>query len=94
MERKTSEPVAWPELMAVADLAARSRLSEGFWYQAIAQGRCPHYRLGRGQGGIRVSEEQYQEFLRACERRQPDAVKPPELTIRPREKLRHLSLDD
>jgi hypothetical protein len=71
--------------MTIADLAARSGFSQAFWYQAIAEGRCPHYRLGKGQGGIRVSEDQYQGFLNSCERRgeekQPAAVRtrPPAL---------------
>ncbi len=77
MERNTNEPVTRPELMTIADLAARSGFSQAFWYQAIAEGRCPHYRLGKGQGGLRVSEAQYQEFLSSCERRPTEAAPPP-----------------
>ena len=63
-----------PALMTVADVARRLNASESFVYGAIAAGRMQHHRLGRGQGGIRVSEEQLAAFLRGSERgggRQP-----------------------
>jgi excisionase family DNA binding protein len=53
-----------PELMAVEDVARRINMSDSFVYNAIADGRLKHHRLGKGQGGIRVSEEQLADFLR------------------------------
>ena len=87
------EPEEWPakahpEMMTVADLATVSQLSESYWYQAIAEGRCQHYRFGKGQGGIRVSVEQYEVFLKAIERG-GEPVKAETPTPRP-EKFHHL----
>lgn len=56
------------ELLTISDLVARTKLSASFWYQAIADGRLRHFRLGKGQGGIRVSEGQLTAFLEAQER--------------------------
>jgi len=66
-------PSDWPEkanpnLMTAADVARRLNASESFVYGAIAAGRLKHHRLGKGQGGIRVSEEQLAEFLAVTER--------------------------
>lgn len=55
------------ELMTILDLKKRTKLSRAFWYARIQDGSLKHYRLGRGQGGIRISEEQYQEYLKAKE---------------------------
>lgn len=74
-----------PVMMTVAELAAVSKLSESFWYQAICDGRCPHYRFGKGQGGIRVSVEQYEAFLKSIERLGSPAPEPP------KKKYRHLT---
>lgn len=52
-----------PEVMTVADVARRLKTSPGFIYGAIGDGRLKHYRLGKGQGAIRISEQQLQEFL-------------------------------
>jgi excisionase family DNA binding protein len=55
-------------MMTVDDVAARLKASESFVYAAVAEGRLKHYRLGKGQGCIRISEEQFAEFLRQTER--------------------------
>jgi excisionase family DNA binding protein len=75
-------------MMKVAVVAWRLSVSEAFVYQLIAEGRLKHHRLGKGQGGIRVSEEQLQEYLvgtrkggEPVERTEPPA---------PPVKLRHL----
>jgi excisionase family DNA binding protein len=47
----------------VSDVAARLNCSPSFVYRMIATGKLPHYRLGTGKGGIRVSEAQLQSFL-------------------------------
>lgn len=53
-------------MMTVADVAARLNVSPAFVY-GLLRNRLKHYRLGRGQGGIRVSEEQLQAYLRESE---------------------------
>src|SRR5262249_16604828 len=46
-----------PQLMTAREVAQKLRLSVSFIYERIADGSLPHFRLGSGQGGIRVSEE-------------------------------------
>ncbi len=53
-------------LLNVAEVAKRLGVSPGFVYARVADGSLPHYRLGNGQGGIRVSEEQITAFLEGC----------------------------
>lgn len=53
------------DLMTVRDAAKRLRASISFVYARLADGSLPHYRLGDGQGGIRISEEQLERFLRS-----------------------------
>jgi excisionase family DNA binding protein len=60
-------PTVQSEMMTVADVAKRLNVSESFVYARIAEG-MPHYRLGNGRGGIRVSEEQLQAYLRSREK--------------------------
>lgn len=50
-------------LMKISVVAWRLSTSESFVYGLIADGRLKHFRLGKGQGGLRVSEEQLQEYL-------------------------------
>ena len=73
----------------VSQIAQRLQTSEAFVYARLADGSLRHFRLGSGQGGIRISEEQLQEFLDSRERGgQPRAPAP---KVRP-PKLKHLSL--
>jgi excisionase family DNA binding protein len=81
-------PPGWPEkanpdLMTAADVARRLNASESFVYGVIAAGRLKHHRPGRGQGGIRVSEEQLADFLRRTERGGEQAVDDPTPPPRP-----------
>ena len=55
-------------LLAVEDVAKRLGMSDSFVYAAIKAGRLRCYRLGRGQGGIRVGEAHLAAYLKACER--------------------------
>ncbi len=70
-----------PELMTVEDVARRLNVSDSFVYGSIADGRLKHHRLGKGQGGIRVSEAQLAAFLRLTERGGEEI--PPEPTQEP-----------
>lgn len=54
-------------MLKIPEVAARLKVSESFVYGIISEGRLKHHRLGKGQGGIRVSEEQLQEYLRITE---------------------------
>ena len=67
------EPQPWPEktnpeMMTVEDVARRLNMSDSFVYGVVSSGRLKHHRFGKGQGGIRVSEDQLTEFLRLTER--------------------------
>src|SRR5437899_1817785 len=51
-------------LLKVQDVAQRLNCSKSQVYELISSGILRHYRIGKGQGGIRVSDEQIQEFLK------------------------------
>ena len=74
-------------MMKVREAAAKINASPSFVYSAIRDGRLRCYRIGKGQGGIRVSEAQLQAFLQATEKN-GDSV-PPKPAPRPI-KLKHL----
>ena len=59
---------AHPDMMTVEDVARRLNVSDSFVYGAVADGRLKHHRLGKGQGGIRISESQLSAFLAGTER--------------------------
>jgi len=82
------------KLLTVKDLAERLAVSESFVYARIADGSLKHYRLGKGQGGIRVSEEQLQEYLKEREEGGGPAPKPNAAVLNQAPPaLKHLSLD-
>lgn len=56
------------ELLTVRQVAARLAVSPSFVYALLTGGRLKHHRLGGGQGGIRVSEQQLGEYLCGTER--------------------------
>ena len=60
-------------------------MSDSFVYGAIADGRLKHHRFGKGQGGIRISEQQLSAFLAETERVGTPASEPP------KKKYRHLT---
>lgn len=62
--------------MKIPVIAWRLTVSESFVYALIGDGRLKHYRLGKGQGGLRVSEGQLQEYLLSREEG-GDPVTPP-----------------
>jgi len=78
------------QLLKIADVALRLKASESFVYARIADGSLKHYRLGNGQGGIRVSEEQLAAYL--ADRERGGGSDPPPPAAKP-VKLKHLSLD-
>ncbi len=77
-------------LLKVNTVAERLNCSESFVYQILASGELQHYRLGRGQGGIRVSEAQIAAFLEGRER--GDRAKPAAPVVRRKVRLKHLDL--
>jgi excisionase family DNA binding protein len=78
-------------LMKIPEVAGRLEASKSFVYDLISSGRLKHYRLGKGQGGIRVSEEQLREYLKSRERG-GESVPPPQKPRRPRGAFRHLKV--
>jgi excisionase family DNA binding protein len=54
-------------VLTVAEVASRLRCSLSNAHALIAAGKLKAYRVGAGGGGLRVSEEQLQEFLRRAE---------------------------
>lgn len=77
-------------MMKVEDVAGRLNVSDSFVYDAIADGRLKHHRLGRGRGGIRVSEEQLAAYLRDTERGGKSEEPAPKPVTPPR--FQHLKL--
>jgi excisionase family DNA binding protein len=77
-------------MLKIQQVAKRLNASDSFVYGLIAGGRLKHHRLGKGQGGIRVTEEQLQEYLLQTEKGQGP---PPEreAPVKPI-KLSHLEL--
>ena len=73
-------------LMKISVVAWRLSASESFVYGLIADGRLKHFRLGKGQGGLRVSEEQLEDYLAAQEEGGEPQGPPPTPA------LKHLSL--
>lgn len=76
-------------MMTVEEVAKRINMSDSFVYGAIADGRLKHHRLGKGQGGIRISEVQLADFLRTTERGGEPAQEEP-VTPTPRGTFQHL----
>jgi hypothetical protein len=54
-------------LLKVEDVAARLNCSTSFVYSILGK-ELKHYRLGKGQCGIRVSDEQLQDYLEGKEK--------------------------
>ena len=71
--------------MTVEEVALRINMSDSFVYGALSDGRLKHHRFGKGQGGIRISEDQLAAFLADTER----SGKPAEPA--PKRKYRHLT---
>ena len=74
-------------LLKISEVAKRLSVSTAFVYEIIAEGRLRHHRLGRGQGAIRVSEEQLAAYLASCESA-PDESQSPVTGPRPRSDTR------
>jgi excisionase family DNA binding protein len=66
-------------LLKIPEVAKRLSVSTSFVYELIADGRLRHHRLGRGQGAIRVSEEQLQDYLHRTEHGGEVSPPPPRL---------------
>ena len=80
------------DMYKVPELAAKMSCSTSFVYEVIASGELPHYRLGKGQGGIRVSEDQFQKFLAGRERGSASRPGPGPTPARRRIRARHLDV--
>ncbi len=54
--------------MTAKEFAKRAEISLSLPYLLIAEGRVPHRRIGQGgkRGVIRISEEDYEEFMVNC----------------------------
>jgi excisionase family DNA binding protein len=64
-------------MFTVAQVAERLNVSESFVRGLLRSGRLRFHRLGKGQGGIRVSEEQLQAFLCGTESKGGASLPPP-----------------
>lgn len=69
-------------MLTVEDVARRLRMSDSFVYGAIADSRLKHHRFGKGQGGIRISEQQLAAFLSETERVGTPSPEPPKKRYR------------
>lgn len=77
-------------LLKVPEVAERLSCSESLVYQMVASGELPHYRLGKGRGSIRVSEEQILALL--ANRQQGGGPTPAAPKRRVTPPFRHLKL--
>lgn len=50
-------------MLTVGQVAERLNVSLGTIYAACQSGRLRHYRIGRGRGAIRITEEDLQLFV-------------------------------
>jgi excisionase family DNA binding protein len=73
-------------MYTVQDAATRLMVSAALVYELVALGKLPCYRIGRGRGAIRISEEHIQSYLKSVEKKSRSA----RVTVQP---LRNLSLD-
>ena len=58
-------------LLKIPEVAEQLNVSCSFVYQAISEGRLKFFRLGKGQGGLRISQAQIDDFLASAEVSQP-----------------------
>lgn len=61
------------DLLTVKQVAQRLNISPSFVYELLKSGRLKHYRLGKGQGGLRISEKQLAAYLEGAEGTTPSA---------------------
>ena len=54
-------------MLKIPEVARRLNCSVAFVYEIVAEGRLRHHRLGKKQGGIRVSEQHLQDYLSRTE---------------------------
>ena len=81
-------------LLKVQAVAEQLNCSKSQVYDLIASHKLRHYRIGKGHGGIRISEEQIEEFLRGREQGGEESAKNTELFAQTKiKKLQHLHLD-
>jgi excisionase family DNA binding protein len=52
-------------LLTASQLAKRFSVSQGWVYQAVADGRLPHIRLGRADGPVRFVSAEIDAWLEA-----------------------------
>jgi excisionase family DNA binding protein len=80
-------------LLKVQEAAHELNCSPSLVYQAIADGRLRCHRIGKGQGGIRISREQLDEFLKETVKGGEETAKLEQLKRPKSQELRHLHLD-
>lgn len=69
-------------LLKVQEVAEKLRCSESFVYDAVREGRLVPTRLGKGQGLIRIAEENLNAFLASARERKDEPVKLRHITLR------------
>lgn len=71
----------------VQQAADKLGISPSLLYRLVSERKVPHFRIGTGRGGIRITEEQLQNYLEDCRVDTGSAAinKPP---------LRHLSVQE
>lgn len=77
-------------LLKVSEVARRLNCSPSLVYDHIASGRMRCHRIGKGHGGVRISEEQLAEFLKGTE--SSGLLSIPQNPPKPGLKLKHLKL--
>ena len=75
-------------MMTIRDVAGRLKCAASTVYQLVETGKLGAFRIGPNGGGIRISEQQLEEYLESCR------VAPQERIARkpPRPRLKHIRL--
>lgn len=79
-------------LLKVSEVARRLNCSPSLVYDHIASGRMRCHRIGKGHGGVRISEEQLADFLKGTESNPPLPAPCPPTKLRTPLKLKHINL--
>ena len=53
-------------MLTVQDIAQRLNVSQACVYRIVQSGKLACHRIGNGRGTVRISEEDFDEYVRGC----------------------------
>ena len=74
-------------MLTVQDIAQRLNVSQACMYRIVQSGKLACHRIGNGRGTVRISEEDFDEYVRACR-----IGKSEETRRAPRSRLKHIKV--